>query len=471
MQLKLVFVLLLVFSINIFAQNTDSFRLNETSDSTEQNTKMNIVPPTASLNKFINDLPQWIIADSTIQHLPDNVNFTAEDSLVYLTNPFFIDLIYLGKNININYENFFENYNFGAKPQKLGNSMSDFYQKIYFNDKTGTASLQNIRNEVQAYLIKNAAELFSVNIWELPDPLQYKPRIIMPKPPEKLHVTENLHNLLEQKPMLAPIVPLYWLNSANALVQFTQNYISSNWYQGGTGSMAMLMVVSANFNYDNRKGWQWTNAIEWRAGIIAVADTTKLRTFNTGDDVLKIDSKLALKAKGRWSYSVLMNFSTQFFENYKTYNSEELKAKLFTPVRFNFGLGMNYAYKKSFSLMLAPVSYKFIYLADSVVINPNLFGIKAGKNQLNEIGSSLTAQLTWKPFAELQVNSTLKAYTNYSKVEIDWEIIANFNINRYLSTRLLINPRYDNTVIMTGSEKAQLQLKELLSFGFNYKFQ
>jgi len=51
-------------------------------------------------------------------------------------------------------------------------------------------------------------------------------------------------------------------------------------------------------------------------------------------------------------------------------------------------------------------------------------------------------------------------------VEIDWEIVSNFTINRFLSTRLTLNPRYDNTII---GQKAYLQFKELLSFGFSYK--
>jgi hypothetical protein len=54
-------------------------------------------------------------------------------------------------------------------------------------------------------------------------------------------------------------------------------------------------------------------------------------------------------------------------------------------------------------------------------------------------------------------------------VEIDWEIVTNFTVNRYLSTRLAINPRYDNTVILPNNEKAKIQFKELLSFGFSYR--
>jgi hypothetical protein len=277
-------------------------------------------------------------------------------------------------------------------------------------------------------------------------------------------------------------------------MQFTQNYFSDNWYKGGAGNRALLTVVSANLNYDNKKNIKWDNAIEWRVGMMSVDDTTSLRSININEDLFKIDSKFALKAKGNWSYSVLMNFSTQLFDNYKSYNSNDLKAKLLTPINLDFGVGMNYSYKKMFSLMLAPVAYKMKFLADTAVVkiidgkkiqvNPGNYGIEVGKNQVHNFGSSFTVQLTkWKPFDELEINSTFKFFADfkftsfqYNNVEIDWETVANFTINRYLSTRLVINPRYDNFTIKkdpkTGEEKkAGIQLKELLSFGFNYKFQ
>lgn len=146
-----------------------------------------------------------------------------------------------------------------------------------------------------------------------------------------------------------------------------------------------------------------------------------------------------------------------------------MKASFLTPVRLNIGVGLDYKYKKLFSLMVSPVSYKYIYVNDNVNVNPNLFGIAKDENVLSEIGSSFRAQFSYSPVREIQIDSRLSFYTNYEKVEVDWEIVSNFTINRYLSTRLSLNPRYDNTLILATGEKAKLQFKELLSFGFSYK--
>ena len=181
-------------------------------------------------------------------------------------------------------------------------------------------------------------------------------------------------------------------------------------------------------------------------------------------------SKFGVKAGGNWFYSVSGEFSTHLFNSYRGVNSKVLKTKLLTPVRASVGVGMDYKYKKIFSLMIAPVSFKYIYMNDTVNVNPNSFGINKGENQLKQIGSSLLAQLNYSPMMNWNITSKLSFYTDYKKMEADLEIVNNFTINRFLSARLLINPRYDNTVIMKGGEKAQIQLKELLSVGFSYRF-
>jgi len=119
--------------------------------------------------------------------------------------------------------------------------------------------------------------------------------------------------------------------------------------------------------------------------------------------------------------------------------------------------------------MLSPVSYKYIYVDDIEIVNPNLFGIATGEKVLSEVGSSFKAQLSYAPSKEIQLDSKLTFYTNYEKVEADWEIVSNFTINRFLSTRLSLNPRYDNTLILAEGKKAKIQFKELLSFGISYK--
>ena len=194
-----------------------------------------------------------------------------------------------------------------------------------------------------------------------------------------------------------------------------------------------------------------------------------LRMFSTNDDVLKINSKLGIKAAGNWFVSGSVDFSTQLFNSYKGINSTIMKTSFLTPVRLIIGIGLDYKYQKLFSLMLSPVSYKYIHL-NNINVDPNLFGVKTGEKVLTELGSSFKAILCYAPTHEIQFDSKFSFYTNYQKVEIDWEMVCNLTINRFLSTRISFNPRYDNTVIMAQGEHANIQFKQLLSVGFSHKF-
>lgn len=271
-----------------------------------------------------------------------------------------------------------------------------------------------------------------------------------------------------RKIQLEKIKQTYWNRQATAILQFTQNYISNNWHQGGNNNIAILGGVNGRFNYDNKKNLQWENYAEWRLGFNSVeGDTT--RFLNTSDDVIRATSKLGIKAGGNWFYSANMDFSTNFFNSYRGVNSKQVKATFLTPVRFNFGVGMDYKYKKLLSLYVSPLTYKFVYANDTLKVNQNSFGIPKGQKMLNQFGSSFTVRNSIAPSREVQIDSKLYFYTNYEKVEVDWEIVGNFTINRFLSTRLLVNPRYDNTVIMKKGEKAKVQVKELLTFGLSYR--
>jgi hypothetical protein len=233
--------------------------------------------------------------------------------------------------------------------------------------------------------------------------------------------------------------------------------------------VAVLGIASGNLNYDDKKYIQWENNAEWHLGFNTLPGDT-LHMLGTNDDILKINSKLGIKAAGNFFYSGSLDFSTQFFNSYKGINSTVLKTSFLTPVRLNIGAGIDFKYKKIFSLMFSPIAYKYIYVNDTVHVDPNLFGIQRGKNVLSEIGSSFTALVSYPVTHEIQLDSKLSFYTNYQKVQVDWEIVCNMVINRFMSTRISINPRYDNTAIMPNGDKAQIQFKQLVSVGFSHRF-
>ena len=384
------------------------------------------------------------------------------DSLLYASNSLLIPLVYKGKELmevwNGNVD--FQKLLYGAKPSEFA---------INNNTETDAEYLvHKLRMYVRDEISRKKTDLFITTIDQLPDPTSFQQHLIKRKPIDQINVVKE-PKVDVKKIEVEKLTRSNWWPKANMLIQFTQNYISPNWYQGGNSNLAILTILNGQMNYDNRKGIQWDNSVEWRTGFNSV-DGDTLHRLSTNDDVLRYITKFGIKAHGNWYYTFSGDASTQLFDNFKALNSPVLKAKFLTPVRMNIGIGMDYKYKKLFSLMLAPVSLKYIYANDTVNVNPNLFGIIKGKNNLCQVGSSMRAQLNYSPSSTWQIDSRFTFYTDYKKVEMDWEIVNNFAVNRFFSTRLSLNPRYDNTVIMKEGEKAKVQFKQLLSIGFSYRF-
>jgi len=442
-----------------------------------------VKPPIATINSKSQALKETIgkqafdsliIANKNVKDITPsefkfqtNTSYIKIDTLLLKANPFFIELVYMGLpfNFDLNTVPDFLSLYYGNKAKRISDDC-----KLLPNLQSPEQYITDLRRDGRNDITKKAAHLYTISFEDLPDPEGNKSESIIGKKLEKVHFVDDDESYSTNKKFtLKKIKPSSWSHKASSLAQFSQNYVSPNWYQGGNSNLAVLGILSGQLNYDNKKSIQWENNAEWRVGFNTVAGDS-LRSLSTNDDVLKINSKLGIKAGGNWFYSGSVDFSTQFFDSYKGINSPIKKASFLTPVRLNIGFGFDYKYKKLLSLMISPVALKYIYMNDNVGVAPNLFGIKTGENSLKEVGSSFKAVLSYAPVREIQFDSKMSFYTNYEKVEVDWELVCNMTINRFMSTRISFNPRYDNTVIEKPGEKAKPQFKQFMSVGFSHKF-
>ncbi|MDO4191435.1 MAG: DUF3078 domain-containing protein [Bacteroidales bacterium] len=279
----------------------------------------------------------------------------------------------------------------------------------------------------------------------------------------------NEHDRMQQ--VKAPEAS-FWSRSMLIQIQGTQNYISPNWYNGGESSLSLLGYVNAQLKYDNKKNIQWENLFEWKEGLNGVKSDS-LHHLRVGEDLLKLNTKFGLKAFKNFYYTASLEASTTLFNTYLSNSYERTTAPL-SPIRFYGNLGMDYKYKKIVSVMLSPLAYKLVYVNDTTV-HPGVstsvadkVGIPDGQKILHQFGSSLEVKFNYSISREIVLDSKMKFYTNYKGIEWDWEIVGNFIINRFLSARVSLNPRYDSTI--TTTEKPKIQFKELTSIGFSYKF-
>lgn len=258
-----------------------------------------------------------------------------------------------------------------------------------------------------------------------------------------------------------------WRREATLMLQISQNYMTANWYQGGSSSFAGLGIAKGQISYISER-FTWENFGEWRIGASTVS-ADSLHKINTTDDMFRIYSKANLRIVPKLFTSVSAEIETRLLPTYQA-NSNMLKSAPFSPFRFNAAFGIDYKPVKNLSISVSPVSYKMIHIADTARVLSTDYGLEAGQRTQHNIGSSVRIEYTWKPVREVALESKFYFYTNYQDVELDLEVNCDFIITRFMSARLILHPRYDTSVIMQGDTHAKIQFRELLSIGFAHKF-
>ncbi|MDE6331861.1 MAG: DUF3078 domain-containing protein [Muribaculaceae bacterium] len=267
----------------------------------------------------------------------------------------------------------------------------------------------------------------------------------------------------------------HWINTFSASLQFSQAYVSPNWYQGGNNNLTAI----AQFNWDVKLNPKYhpnllfeTHA-QYKLGTNSAPDDS-LHAYNISEDLFQINSTFGLKAAKRWYYSLTAQFKTQLLNSYES-NSHTTRASLLSPGELNIGLGMTYNYlsgkgKFSFDASISPLSYNLRTCIDNKV-NAAAYDIPEGRHTKSKFGSSGECKLKWKITYNISFASRIFAFTDYDRFEADWENTLLFEINRFLTTQIYAHLRYDSsTQPCADPQWHKLQVKEILSIGFAYKF-
>ncbi len=270
---------------------------------------------------------------------------------------------------------------------------------------------------------------------------------------------------------IGPVVrrPNFWTFKAGFSLQFTQSHVSENWYKGGESNLALLASTTMEANYNNQKRLTFDNKLEMKLGF-QTSQNDEEHKYKTNSDLLRLTNKLGLRAAKNWYYTAMLQSWTQFYKGYKS-NDTKIYSDFFSPFESLLSLGMDYQLTlKRFkvSATLSPLALKLKHVSRDALITS--FGLEEGKHTKVEYGSNITVNYKWEIIRNVSWTSRLYFFTDYHKTQVEWENTFDLSFTKYLSARLFLYPRFDDSVNRKDTSVSFFQFNELLSLGLNVTF-
>ncbi len=288
-------------------------------------------------------------------------------------------------------------------------------------------------------------------------------------------LVEQVETIIQDTVVNAPVdvlvtKPNFWTVKGDYFLQGLQTYISGNWYKGGESNYSILGSITMEANYNNKQKLKWDNKLEMKLGFLT-SKSDSVHSFKASEDLLRFTSKLGLQATKRWYYTLQLLAYTQFTRGFKS-NDRFVYSDIMSPFVLNISLGMDYnveAWKKKLTgtIHLAPFAYNFKYVDRLGLATRN--GLEEGKHTLHDFGSQFTIDLKWAIAENMAYQTRMYGFTTFSRFEWEWENTFTFNFNKYISTKLFIYPRFDDST-KRDEHHGFFQFKEFMSLGFSYSF-
>lgn len=265
----------------------------------------------------------------------------------------------------------------------------------------------------------------------------------------------------------------HWLHTLGAQLQFSQAYVSPNWYQGGNSYLSLLFAFNWNvtLNQVYHPNLLFQSDLTYKLALTSNPSGYRHK-YTISEDNFQYNLNTGIKAAKDWYYSLNLLFKTQLFNNFDQ-SSDVRTASFLSPGDLNVGLGMSYNHKNKYNtfqytLTISPLSYN-LKTCISDKVDHATYNIAPDKKVKNEIGSNIEFNMDWKITTNISYKTRVFMFTDYHYFLGDWQNTLSFDINKFLSTMIFVNLRYDGSTESYGKWK-KFMMREILSFGLSYTF-
>lgn len=272
--------------------------------------------------------------------------------------------------------------------------------------------------------------------------------------------------------------PNFWTLRGNFNVQLQQTHISDNWYQGGSNSFSANGQFTFEANYNNKQKITWDNKLEARLGM-QTTNEYNLNRFKPTTDLVRFTSKLGLKAVKKWYYMLSLQTWTQMTQNREYYmdgavEKYRVSSDFMSPFEAVLSLGMDYKLEKNkfkISANISPLAVDYKHVSRTLYKDGQTLYKKFGLDHHDkfDFGSTFTINTSWAICPMLSWSNRLYFFTSYHRTTVEFENTFSLKVNKYLSTKLFLYPRFDDGVAR-GEHDTYFQFKEFFSFGLDVSF-
>lgn len=253
------------------------------------------------------------------------------------------------------------------------------------------------------------------------------------------------------------------VNPLNMSGWFTLNGTQAsfrNWSQGGVNNIAASST--ARFEVEYKKSRHiLTSSSNLKYGKARIEGNEYRKT----DDEIRLRNQYRyLLDDPRFSLIAQVNFNTQFDKGFDK-NYDNVISKFMAPGYLVETVGFAFNPEPGLQFDMG------ISLKQTIVIDTTLsttYNLKPGETIMNEGGISLGMKLERDIATNVNLSSQIETFTNYLRpvssttIRFTNEIVG--KINSYLSANVQLAMVYDDNITR------ELQVKQVISIGFNYRF-
>lgn len=253
------------------------------------------------------------------------------------------------------------------------------------------------------------------------------------------------------------------VNPLNMSGWFTLNGTQAsfrNWSQGGVNNIAASST--ARFEVEYKKDRHiLTSGSNLKYGKARIEGNEYRKT----DDEIRLRNQYRyLLDDPRFSLIAQLNFNTQFDKGFDK-NYENVISKFMAPGYLVETVGFAYNPEPGLQFDMG-ISLKQTIVVDTTL--STVYNLKSGETIMNEGGISLGMKVERDIATNVNLSSQVETFTNYLRpvssttIRFTNEIVG--KINSYLSANLQLAMVYDDNITK------ELQVKQVISIGFNYRF-